>query len=179
MTKMYEARHPLWVFCREVTVAILSGAGLCRASGNADSARRVRLDRQLRNQSPRATGRARACHRLRGFIPECSFAKPPQKHAYRPLKPCWCPRRRVEAESVNKYRDETQPYCNSGQRKAIDDAHTSVVSLMVIGELCLCVDAECVCMMSPIHSISRRYADDKTRTFLSETDILTLPLKRD
>jgi hypothetical protein len=34
-----------------------------------------------------------------------------------------------------KNHDETQPYCNSGQRKAIDDAHTSVVSLTVIDEL--------------------------------------------
>jgi hypothetical protein len=61
--------------------------------------------------------------------------------------------------------------------KAIDDAHTSVVSLTSIGDLCRCVDAKCVCMMPLFHSISRRHADDKTRTFLSETHALTLLLR--
>jgi hypothetical protein len=74
---------------------------------------------------------------------------------------------------VNKEHDETQPYCNSGQRKAIDDAHTSVVSLMSFGGLCRCAELKCECMMSLFHSISRRHADDKTRTFLSETYTLT------
>jgi hypothetical protein len=74
---------------------------------------------------------------------------------------------------VNKYRDETQPYCNSGQRKAIDDAHISVVSLMspviLMGERCSCNECTTVGCLWALDGRMREFVEHLTVAGLAQS----------